>query len=328
MQHKMKYNISLFLFACVFTAFFLADTAQVGRKIYEGGEYCIKRILPVLFPVTVSSEILNQTLCGKNTFIVHLIMGWIFGVPVCASGEAELYGDGVISKEMCDTLICTGSIPSIGFFLGVLKDLYGLRMAIYLYFGVIISSVITLLISGTEMKLIAASKKPSESNIRDHGFCSIVSESLKRASVRSLVTVGCVSFFYALSSCLTENIANDYIKALVFGAIEFSGGIKFCEDLSPSVGYVIASVILSFSGFSCFIQVACAAKEKGIEINAKRYFVLKAIQSTIAMIISSVIVFKNTKAIILSVILLGMLLASKYLLQRINRKRLKRSFNL
>lgn len=324
----MKYNISLFIFVCVFTAFFLTDTARVSRKIYEGGEYCIKRILPVLFPVTVSSEILNQTLHGKSTFIVHLIMGWLFGVPVCASGESELCEDGVISKEACDTLISAGSIPSIGFFLGVLKDTYGLRMAMYLYFGVILSAVITILISGTKIKFITASKKPSGIKMRDHGFCGIISESLKRASVRSLVTVGCVSFFYTLSSCLTENITNDYINALVFGAIEFSGGIKFCEDLSPSVGYVIASAILSFSGFSCFIQVACAAKEKGIEINAKRYFVLKAIQSTITVIISSLIVFKNTKAIILSALLLGMLLTSKCLLQRINRKCLKSSFNL
>ena len=305
---------------------FFTDINTSVKALTEGATICARSVIPFLFPLMISSDLLSRISIGKRSYALQLILGWTFGLPVCALGASKLFVRNQIDRRTYNVLISIGGIPSIGFFMGYCKNLFGMRYAVGLY----ITSILSASICGAI--LYATDKSTSESakalhvtsDINDVGITEILSESIKSSTQRCLTVIGCVSFFYMLSSRITATISNSVMRALIFGFFEFSGGCSACASLDERQGYVLCSAIIAFSGLSAYMQTASIQRSFGITPYAKSYLLAKAMQALTAALISICTVYRNKlPKITLAIIFFITLLALFCLLQRINKKPLK-----
>jgi len=324
MQKKRNISSLKVILGAIISLIFISDISYASSSLLEGATICMRRVLPSLFPLMVASDLISTASGGKYSAVLQPVMGWLFGFPICALGSSRLYSEGKISNATYSTLICIGGMPSIGFFLGVCGDIFGIKRALTLY----ATSVISAILCGLVMQAGARDKKPSltgHSAETERTLTEVLSDSLKNGALRCISITACVSFFYMVSSCITRFTDNKELCAVLFGFFEFSGGCNACRALPMNVGYILCSGILSFSGISAFMQTAYAQGQYKITPNAKKYFAAKLFQAAVNMLISFCIIGEKKQYGITALIIVTVLLTLFSISQRVNRKTLNRA---
>lgn len=319
MQNKRTDGICKSLFGTAVLLLFLCDIKYASEALTRGMRISVLNVIPSLFPLMVASDLLSKANTKGGSYSA-LLFGWIFGSPICALQAKQMYLKDRISLTEYEMLCCIGTLPSIGFYLGICGNMFGSRYALTLYFTSIVSALICRCVVFRDVSIRYNSPKEVSDEQNENIICTL-SSSLKHGTERSLTIISCISFFYMISSCLTKSIKNEILKAMIFGFFEFSGGCGLCASLDGEIGYVICSMILSFSGISVFMQIQGIVQDKNAKIGCGKYLLSRGVMSVLSGAISLAVVSKNGK---LRVIVLIFMLSIVTLSQIINKKTLNK----
>lgn len=322
MQKKRKIRIFKSLIGMIVLLLFICNIKYASNALLYGMQSCVINVIPSLFPLMIASDLLcfAELKYGSNT---ALLLGWVFGSPLCALQAERMYSKGMISTEEYEMLCCIGGIPSVGFYLGVCGNMFGIKGAVMLYFTSVFSALICrcVIFHSTITNQHRTNEEIQEHNV---GVISLLSRLLKQSADRCITIISCVAFFYMISSCITKDIDNDILKAVIFGFFEFSGGCKKCSLLGERIGYIICSIIVSFSGISVFMQIRGVCSDRSIPVKTTKYFLSRGFMSALSGVISLAVISKNVQ---LRVIVLIFILLIVTLSQIINKKTLNKIKN-
>ena len=244
---------------CVFSA-------QCTKSASDALNMCLYTLLPSLFPFFVFSRIFilsggADLLAKKLAFvtkplfnmsggcIVPIILGILCGYPVGAKTAAELYGEGVITKDEAQRLcgFCNNSGPL--FLIGAVGA--GMLMCpsagILLYAVHILSALSVGIIfrgKGIDKKSIVHGSAPKNTAVNENIFVTAVEE-----SVGTILNVFGYVIFFAV---LTSFVKNPFIV----GIFEITNALKKISllDFPLWQKFVFSAFFSSWGGLSVHMQ--------------------------------------------------------------------------
>ncbi len=293
----------------------------VRESLLRSAGMCMRSLVPSLFPFMIAADLLCRADGDGNVF-TRLLLGWLFGFPICAKTGSQMYAEGRISYPVYRMMICCGSIPSLPFTVGIGSDMFGKENGAVLYLIVLSSAVMCIPqfdISTDKNSLSSRQKRPHLS------FGEEVSSTVSVCTSRMLSICGYVCFFSLLCDVLSAGIGDPLCKCILGGILEFSGGVIRCKEIG-SIGFIPCAAILSFSGLSVYMQILSVERGADVFVSGNDYLKAKSAQALISAIAATGYVFRDNifgKAILCLVV--GIFLYQFFrILQLIYRKRLKR----
>ena len=272
---------------CVFSA-------QCTQSASDALNMCLYTLLPSLFPFFVFSRIFilsggADLLAKRLAFvtkplfnmsgacIVPIILGILCGYPVGAKTAAELYGEGIISKDEAQRLcgFCNNSGPL--FLIGAVGT--GLLMCpsagVLLYAVHILSALSAGIIfrgKSIDKKSTIHGGAPKNTAVNENIFVTAVEESV----VTILNVFGYVIFF----AVLTSFVKNPFIV----GIFEITNALKKISllDFPLWQKFVFASFFSSWGGLSVHMQTYGILSKQSLSF--KKYVYAKLIHSVFAFV--------------------------------------------
>lgn len=275
-------------------------------------------VLPGLFPFMLLTKLLTELgvmfkFCGKlnNTSyklfgtpgisIYAFLMSILSGYPIGAKIIADLYDKQLITEEDAKrmSIYCTTSGPI--FVIGTVGTLMfeSYLFGIILYSSHILSSFLLGILFNLFKKNKLELKKTNDVKFIKNK--NIVASSVSE-TINSLFIVGAyITIFFLIAELLDFfkvfdaliltlspvfsflHISPAYIKGLCYGLLEVTRGVKTLSIFSDRIALVLASGILSFSGFSIIFQSMAFLKKAKIKT---QYFIFaKFVHFIFSMII-------------------------------------------
>lgn len=272
---------------CVFSA-------QCTKSASDALNMCLYTLLPSLFPFFVFSRIFilsggADLLAKKLAFvtkplfnmsggcIVPIILGILCGYPVGAKTAAELYGEGVITKDEAQRLcgFCNNSGPL--FLIGAVGT--GMLMCpsagILLYTVHILSALSVGIIfrgKGIDKKSIVHGRAPKNTSVNENIFVAAVEE-----SVGTILNVFGYVIFFAV---LTSFVKNPFIV----GIFEITNALKKISllDFPLWQKFVFSAFFSSWGGLSVHMQTYGILSKYSLSL--KKYVSAKFIHSVFAFV--------------------------------------------
>ena len=228
------------------------------------------------------------------------IMSVISGYPVGAKTTAELYENGIISRGQACKITTFTSTSGPLFIIGTVG--IGMLGSTKLGYLILISHIVGAFLNG----LIYRNTFPEKTTQRVVSLKSnnMLEDSMFNSIKSILIVGGYVAIFYMLISMLTSyNLLYPFAKflslitrlnfdtsqSIINGLIEVTRG---CVDiskigLSQKQALVIATGLISFGGFSIFLQALTFLKR--FDISIKFYLLSKTTQTIISILIAFVL---------------------------------------
>lgn len=276
---RLRHGVLLGL--CGLLIWFLADSAALRAAAYSALELCARSVIPALFPFLAVSSLLislgfgewvGPHLAGLMTPLFHLpgsagtalLLGLVGGYPVGARTAAQLYGDGLLTRNEAERLLtfCNNSNPV--FLLSVLgQGVFQSRAAgLALWLIHVGSALLTGLAfrGGKEHSHRRTAPRPIA--VRTVRFSTAFVAAVRDGAMSMVGICGFVVFFYVLSSPLAG--LGGPLGAAAVGTLElFSLTPLLTADLS---GFILAAVCAGWGGVSVLCQTAAALEGSGLSI--------------------------------------------------------------
>ena len=339
-ENKKSNRASLFfplVFFC-FTICLILYANECFKSAQYGFKLWMNIVLPSLFPFFVSAELLRGTslirvggvifepimrplfnVPGTGSFA--FLMGLFSGYPVGAKIGAELYEEGLCSKEETERLIAFSNNSSPLFITGAVavgifnKPELGLLLLVSHYLGCITVGIIYGLISRIKTAKVTKgssllrynipSKEPPPITVSNIGFK--LSEAIINSINTLLMIGGYIVIFSVIVTILNKlniiQLISAGIKSILFfmnfafslstpissGIFEITSGTNLVKlSFAPlSQKIIIASLILGWGGLSVHAQVASIISKSGISI--KPYLIGKLLQGIFSAIYSGIL---------------------------------------
>ncbi len=304
---KSKYRAGLgsigfgFLGAgCILLLLFYADSAV--DAVRAGLLLCRDTVIPALFPFMVASEILVG--CGGAAAIGNalarpaklilgvpgaaacpVVLGALCGFPTGARAAAALYDTGALSARQCTRLLTFINNPSSAYMISAVgASLLGSRRLGLLLWGVSLAcSLGTALVTRILMPDDTKGTTPAPQPVRMGAevFTGAVS-----AAAQSMLAVCAYVLFFsavlgALQSALSGLSMPPVLSALLYGAVEMSGGIaRAAQVQDPTQAAMVCAALCCWSGLSVMCQIMTVCHGRGFAFLP--YLLAKLAQALVA----------------------------------------------
>lgn len=289
----------MLILTLIFLILLIIFPFEVSNSVALSLDLCLKSVIPALFPFLCVSNIVTEIGIPHNFFTFFLsklfnispvsvpayILGILCGYPIGAKMALELFEKGKIGQKEKDRLLVFANNSGPGFIIGMVGGVLfnNIRIGIIIYISHIFASVIYGFITSFVPLKIRCSYTNDDRNI---SFLSVLSLSIKK-SIENLINItGVIIFFSSLISLLNlvPFMSVFSLKGLVYGLLEMTNGIKIIvlAPLSLRLKGAIASFLVTFSGFSVFMQI----KSFSDKINTASYFFGKTLCGIFAFILT------------------------------------------
>lgn len=310
---KIGFSEKLFIAGSLFLlVLLLQNPKETANSVNISLIQCATMLIPSLFPLMIASEIaLNcgaidyvtkplskifATILGVNKrAVAPFFLGLIGGYTASVGGALSLYRAGEISKRDCERIIALSSIPSLSFMTGFVGSAMfkSSRLGWILWGITVFSAVITSFLGR---------KSKGSARISDSPFfvptpskkspSRIVVEAISHSAYSMLIICACVVFFSVFLDTLKSPLQcldlPQNMQKFLLGAFEITNGVSICagiENFPLNVSF--CAFMIGWSGFSVHCQII--ALSDGEDLSFKRYFVFKAIQGLISMLLTFII---------------------------------------
>ncbi len=302
------------IFALILIIIFFIQPNIVKSGAISGVTLWYSKILPVLFPMFILSNILLQysflydvlekassvskKLLGSSFAAIPFIIGMISGYPSGALSTDLMLKNNRISKAEANYLLSFTNLCSFQFIsavivMSMLKETsYFIYLILPHYIGAIILSRFL------KKDFISLKRTKKEGFIKAISFNEAFSNSISKSVISILTVAGVIVIFSILSEYIMSIITIDtyssignlnpirqIIMALLTGILELTNGcnITSSSSLPIEVKLIILNFLLSFSGFSIIFQTVSVCNN--IEINIVEYIKVKFTHGIISSLI-------------------------------------------
>ncbi|MBP7175377.1 MAG: sporulation protein [Thermoclostridium sp.] len=315
-----------------FFALLLVDPENVLLSGKKAVDLCLNIIIPSLLPFFVISRLILKTgaihaisrlfkpfvkplfnLPGQAAF--PLITGWFSGYPAGAKYTADLYENGLLTKNEAQRLLafCNNSGPlfivgavGTGFFkspkLGIVLLVCHLLASISV--GIAYGLISRLKGCGNEAEKIARAE--TRVAISGHMLTDAILDAMKvllqicgtiiffAVLVQALETAGLFMILGNLSASRQANVLAEGLKVFVAGSLEVTYGLYLLSASNGIPHYLkvlLTSFLCGFGGFSVHTQVTglCPA-----DLKLKQYFWGKLTHGVLAMVYTGLFLANGT----------------------------------
>lgn len=275
-------------------ALLLICSADAQQAVRDALALCARSVIPALFPFFVLSslfielgcaEILGQSLspvmyrlfgisgAGSTAFLLGLIGGY----PVGGRTVGALYRSGQCGQEECERLLAFCNNAGPAFILGIagLGCFASVRIGVWLYLIHVAAAIIVGLLFRNRSQSASAISTSSV-----HSLPDALIEAVRGGAMSMVYICGFVVFFLVLLRLLTHFTGIQH--GAVLGIVELTNGILRLEH--DARGFVFAAGLLGWGGLSVHCQTAAVLHGSGLGM--KRYFIGKALQALISMVLA------------------------------------------
>lgn len=266
----------------------------------QGLDLCVRTVIPSLFPFFFLSMMLTTSMENEDSKLLRRLSGYVNipkaaapivvpaflgGYPVGAKSVADMYRNGILTKQMAEKLLafCSNAGPS--FLFGMVSVFFPDKKMVWKLWVIHILGA-----------LFVANIYPrtGQDEIEPHSSQHILCQKDLMLSSLSAIGIVCgwVILFRILISFLNQyvfGILPPWIQVVVIGILELSNGC--CELMRISdVGlrFVICSSMLAFGGVCVLLQTISVLQ--GLSI--RHYLIGKSIQSIFSLILSTAAIKK------------------------------------
>lgn len=293
-----------------------------GQTALEGGragiDFCIRTVIPSLFPFFLLSGLLTDALSGSSLSMLRplgklcripqgaeslLIPGFLGGYPVGAQCIAAAYRAGQLPKEDAQRMLAFCNNAGPAFLFGMIASLFPHAALGWALWGIHVASALltALLIPGYPVSRVNVVNDQKRS----------VSGTL-HASLQVMATVcGWIILFRVLIAFLKKWVLWAFpvhYQTAFIGFLELSNG---CYELPsvPDLGlrFLICSGILAFGGLCVTMQTVSVTRG----LSLRFYFLGKALQTLFSITICVGILVENWIFFLLALLACGILLRKK-----------------
>lgn len=294
MKKIIMFLLILIAYLILLNSSIVIDTVIKSIDIFKNS------IFPSLFPFFIISELLVNygfvefisnlfkplmnkffKINSKCAFI--LVMSMISGFPSNSKYTKDLYLKGEINELEATKILMFTHFSNPLFILGAISITFlnnkkiGLFILIIHYLtnfivGFLLRNIIKTPINNTYMNI----KKETLS------FSNILSKSILNAFNTLFLILGTIIVFLIITNLLNEYIVfNPYIKGIISGILEMTGGISNISilDISLKQKSTIIGMILSFGGISVHMQVKSIISDTSIKYQP--YLIARLLHSSI-----------------------------------------------
>lgn len=300
---KSSWRAPVMLLAITGLFWLLLDAADVRSAVGEGLALCAQSVVPSLFPFLVMSSLLlslgfGEGVAGPLSGLMGLyrmggaggsalLLGLVGGYPVGARTAAELYRDGLLSREEAERLLtfCNNSNPAFLITVLGLGVFRSVRVGVWLWLIHVASALLAGLLLGRGKPGAASRAKAPirRTNVRTVRFSAALVSAVRSGLEAILGICAFVVFFYVLAQPL-RSLGGVAGTALV-GLVElFSTTPRFTAD---AVGFVLAAGLAGWGGISVHCQTLAVLGDSGL--SAAPCVAGKAVQGILSALLAAVL---------------------------------------
>lgn len=266
---------------CAVLACFLADAGAVRTAAGEALVLCGKSVVPALFPFLVLSNLLialgfgelaSPYLAGFMTPLFRLpgaassalLLGLAGGYPIGAKTAAELYRDGLLTKDEATRLLAFSNNANPVFLISILGvGVFGsVRAGIWLWLIHVASALLTGLLFRGRGKGCRERAGAEHQPIRTVSFTRAFVEAVQEALSAMLSVCAFVIFFYVAAHPLAA--LGPHTGPALVGALEL---FSLTPLLTPDrFGWIAASACAGWGGLSVLCQTMAVLEGSGLPI--------------------------------------------------------------
>lgn len=301
------------LFAFILIIFFFVQPEIVKEGALNGVILWYRKILPILFPMFVLSNILLQynliyiilnkiskiskKVFGSSLAIIPFIIGIIAGYPSGASVINSMIKNKRLSLAEANYLLSFTNLCSFQFISAViiLSMLNNYSLLVYIiiphYIGAIILSFLL------KKEFCEIKYRIDDTQLKTKSFNKVFSNSIS-TSLSSILTIcGVIIIFSIISRYImtilpmtnTSNIST-IISSLIIGILEITNGCNIVSTsiLPIEIKIIIINFLISFSGLSIIFQTITVITNFQVQLH--RYIIVKFVHGLISSIISIIMI--------------------------------------
>ncbi len=281
--------------AILLLAFLLIfQTNDAKPAIQEGLRLCASSVLPALFPFFVLSDLWIRSGAAEHAAVLFtpvmeavfhlpgasasaLLLGSFGGYPVGARTAAQLYRDGILSREAAEQvlLFCNNAGPS--FIIGVVG--YGVFHSAAA--GILLYVIHLLCAMGTGL-LLRPKETGSAHPVRQRNpeaFLTACKNAIMEGGKTAVTVCTFILFFSVITSCVSGLLAPSLFSALaVPGLLEITSGFHALSmaALHPRITFAISSLLLGLGGCCVIMQAVAFTEAAGL--SCKKMLIGKGLQ--------------------------------------------------
>ena len=302
----MNMRIRRRILACLCLAgllvWFLADAGGVRDVMQEALRLCARSVIPSLFPFMVVTSVLLSLGFGElaapwlaglmeplfrvpGAGSAALLLGLVGGYPIGAQTAAELYRDGLVSREEAERILafCNNSNPV--FLISVLgAGVFGsVRAGVWIWLIHVFSALLT----GLAFRGTGAGARPSRTAdrpvFRAMGLIPAFVGAV-RSSVSGMLSVcGFVAFFYVLAHPLAA--LGGRLGPCLVGITEL---FSVTPLLTPDrFGFILAAGAAGWGGISVLCQTLAVLEGSGLRL--RNCLLGKAVQGLLSLLLAALL---------------------------------------
>ncbi len=240
-------------------------SAPLSEGIRHGLSLCVQAVIPSVFPsMIVSDALLCERAWVERSWLGHIfarvfhlppaaavayLLGLCTGFPVGMRVCAELYRDGVLTRQECERLMCFCNNTGPAFLIaGIGGGLYGdVRIGAALYLCQLLVSAGIGVLLGRGKPYTHTAHKPSPCV-----FCLV--DSVRDASLSCVYIGGFVSMFSAVAY-LAQHMLPQGMCVLLLPLLEIGSAASYLGHTSIDILHLSATAFaVGFSGLSVHMQ--------------------------------------------------------------------------
>ena len=300
MSAKVKNALLLSALLCSYM-FLAAFPKEASASVSEGIEFCLRILLPAMFPYFVlssfavrsgSMDVLAARLApfmkklfrtGRSSALPFLL-GLVSGYPVGAGTVSALAQNGKIGKPEANKLLtfCCGAGPAfvIGVVGGTLYSNTAIGIAAW---GIqLLSAVLTGMLPIYKTESLSEHVPPFGCEPAGKAFVRAVAESAgTSAAIASYIIL-----FFVLLNAQQLLLKKPAVSAAAAAFTELSAGCRALAslDMAWPLKFALTSACISFGGLCVLLQTASLLSDA--DLSLKPYLIGKSIQSGISFLLA------------------------------------------
>ncbi|MBQ2686438.1 MAG: hypothetical protein IJF55_01725 [Clostridia bacterium] len=265
-ESRSLFNLLFFVFLLLLIYVALKKPSLVAGAASDSLFYCIYRLIPSLFPISVISGIilsgrlylflkpitkpLSKLLSVSESSVFAILFGLIVGFPTGCASAGILFKKEYIDGGESRLIALFANNAGVSLIFGAIgaRSKY---LAILFFISQTLSSLLLIRIFSKKKKegFPAICEKPLVSS-------EIIVSSISSALQSMLTLSAFVIFFSVISGVISDIFSLSFFRsALLLSFLEITGALKFClSDLSKSAPLLLFA--LTFTGLSVNMQSA------------------------------------------------------------------------
>lgn len=327
---KQRKQLWTGIFAGIGMLIMILDAKTAVSGAAEGVQLCIRCVIPSLFPFLILSNLINNALLGRRSFILSpirkfsaipeggeslLLLGLLGGYPVGAQAIASAYKSGRLSKQTAERMLgfCNNAGPA--FIFGLVGTLFS---------SVSIPWIIWILhiLSALAVGAILPNKRIDTCSIDTEKPMRLTKALEKSIGIMANICGWVIIFRIIIAVCSRWFLwaFPQTLQPFVVGILELTNGITALQ-LIPGAGtrFVLSTCLLSIGGLCVSMQTRAITED----LNISLYFPGKILQGIISFFMAAIVqvlLFDHSEILqissIIYILLLAVLLLSIWYLRR------------